>query len=58
MICDYCHGISVYVPGSGGPCLHCYGMGTIHCCEGEQCQPAPDDADERHPDLRNTEDGK
>jgi hypothetical protein len=42
MLCDRCHGKHlVKVNGQIQPCPECGGMGTLHCCEGLQCQPEP-----------------
>lgn len=57
MICPECHGTGRYksplpVPvGHGftlsvdGPCTTCWGSGIVHCCDGDQAYPEPEDKD-------------
>jgi hypothetical protein len=43
MLCPRCHGTHVIVVnGQRRPCPDCQGMGEIHCCDGLQEQPDPE----------------
>ncbi len=44
VICYFCQGQRwVRVVGTLRPCEECGGTGELHCCEGLQAQPEPED---------------
>jgi hypothetical protein len=45
MLCNYCHGTRlVQIAGATQPCPECGGHGSLHCCDGLQAQPEPEQA--------------
>lgn len=50
MLCNYCHGTRlVQIAGAAQPCPECGGLGTIHCCDGLQAQPEPEESKAQEP---------
>lgn len=39
-------------------CQECYGVGIVHCCEGDQCQPEPEDRRKQFDVYRKWDDKK
>ena len=56
MLCPECYGAGGFIPYEPGlfcvVCTYCRGFGIIHCCEGDQTEPALSERFPPAPPLR------